>query len=235
MLRAIARPILKDHGFAFHAERSAWRHRGALIDVITFRSMGSHHAAVLGCTTFSFEVTLAIYLADVIEDHPPKVRRGLLCPDEAHCAIRRHIAPAVPGMATSPELWVIDEAGEAIERSVQEATLAIVEHGVPWFGALSGREDVLSLLLDERPPAPGWSAWLVPRPGSQECHRLIGYVALAMGRDDEAHLHLRRALSQWEAFEAAADWVRKDPSYEPRALKATVAALEARRRGDLRA
>ena len=39
----------------------------------------------------------------------------------------------------------------------------------------------------------------------------------------------------WEAFEAAADWVRKDPSYEPRALKATVAALEARRRGDLRA
>ena len=29
--RAVTRPILKDHGFVFHTERTAWRHRGALI------------------------------------------------------------------------------------------------------------------------------------------------------------------------------------------------------------
>jgi hypothetical protein len=225
VLRGIARPILKDHGFASLTERAAWRHRGALVDVITFRSFNSYHAAVMGCTTFSFEVTLGIYLADVIDDYPPKVRRGLLCPDEAVCPIRRHIAPATPRMATSPALWVIDEDGGNIERSVQEATLAIVEDGLPWFAALRGREEILSLLIDERPPEPGWSAWLAPRPGAPESNRLTGYVALAMGRDDEARLYLRRALSQWEAFAAANEWVRKDPSYEPRALKATVASL----------
>lgn len=80
LIRSIVRPVLKAQGFEVATARSVWRHRADTIDVVNFQSFNRYNADVLGCSTFSFAVNLAVYLNAIPAEHPISVRAGRVCP-----------------------------------------------------------------------------------------------------------------------------------------------------------
>ena len=57
--------FLKEQGFSMFTSRSAWRFNQDTIEIINFQSFNSYLAEVLGCTTYSFTVNLAIYFTKI--------------------------------------------------------------------------------------------------------------------------------------------------------------------------
>lgn len=62
--------FLKEQGFIMFTPRSAWRFNQDTIEIIDFQSFNSCLAEVLGCTTYSFTVNLAIYFTKIPDKFP---------------------------------------------------------------------------------------------------------------------------------------------------------------------
>jgi hypothetical protein len=65
--RAIGRtvwPALREAGFESFTGRNAWRYVGKHVDVVNFQSFGGMLADSVGCTSFSFQVNLGLWIPE---------------------------------------------------------------------------------------------------------------------------------------------------------------------------
>lgn len=225
-IRSIVRPVLKAEGFEVVTARSAWRHHGETIHVVNFQSFNRYNADVLGCSTFSFAVNLAVYVNAIPAEHPISVRAGRVCPHEYDSHIRRRLLPRSPLLPKAPDIWVIEESGRNLEETVRAVTTELEEVGLPWLAAFQDLPTVLGVLRD-RVPSPDRLTWLPGNTDSPARNRAVGYVALALGEKTIAAEHLRRALDQLRAFDSDHEKKRlRMPKMVPRALEETVLQLE---------
>ena len=225
-IRSIVGPVLKAEGFEIVTARSRWRHRADTIDVVNFQSFNRYNADVLGCSTFSFAVNLAVYLNAIPEEHPISVRAGRVCPHEYESHIRRRLLPQSPSLPKAPDIWVIEEQGENLEETVRTVKTELREVGLPWLAAFQDLPRVLGMLRDRVPP-PDRLTWLPGNTDSPARNRAVGYVALALGEKSIAAEHLRRALDQLRAFDSEHEKKRlRIAKMVPRSLEETVLQLE---------
>jgi hypothetical protein len=159
-LRALAWPALAEHGFTAHTQRSAWRRRQHLIDVVNFQAavsdgdplyVGPAGHAPLG----SFAVNLGVYFA--FRSALPFTRSPFTFPkdpdrpEEFMCDCRTRLSRiAHPAHPQFPEeLWPVREDGSDARDAVNDALMAIHAHGLSWFEG-SGRLEAVFMDYRQR-------------------------------------------------------------------------------------
>lgn len=164
-------PALSEAGFT-RKGRTAWRRAERTLQVVTVRSFNSYLAAVLGSTTFSFGVSLGVFL-DAIADHSRMTRfvRDRSTPREPDCHIRMFLTkgfdqspaallgeyrqlPATPEYGSAwidrPDLWYVLPDGSNLGVCANDARERILEDGIPWLARMSDERAVIDV-LQKRP------------------------------------------------------------------------------------
>jgi hypothetical protein len=144
-LRSIAWPALAEHGFTEHTQRSAWRHREHVTDVVNFQAaVKSGEPLYLGrqvgdASLGTFAVNLGTYF-DFRRLVPfPMSAFGLpedpSRPEEwrCDCRTRLHRVLHAAESALPQEYWPVHEDGSDAAPAVSDALVAIQTHGLPWF------------------------------------------------------------------------------------------------------
>jgi hypothetical protein len=195
--------LVKKEGFACFTQRTAWRYRGKLIDIINFQSFNAYHAAIMDCTTYSFYIHLGIYLA-VIPSGREWVKRknDELIPHIAQAHITRWIIPKHqwPGKRHK-EVWRINGQNPGLEKIFLRIEKEIRNTGLPWFGTYPEGRQLLDLLIHKKNLSEKNTVSL-GKIDSPKRNEAIGYVAKELGENDIALRYLRRCKEQYEALDA---------------------------------
>jgi len=162
-LREIVWPALKLIGFSRRTQRTAWRDRSGVIQVVNFQSFNSYLAEGLASTTFSFSVNLGVFY-EAIADRSSM--RGFIKdpsrPEEYHCHARKHLGKGIvqPNEPTTrrwfdprptssplgrwvdrPDIWFVLPDGSNLNLVVTDARDRILETGLPWLERLSDLQE----------------------------------------------------------------------------------------------
>ncbi|MBI4697407.1 MAG: hypothetical protein HY758_00400 [Nitrospirae bacterium] len=153
-IREEIRPFLKEAGFSKFSSKGSWRYSESRIDVIIIESFNAYNAAVLGCTTYSFQVEVGCYFPAIPSMHGsygPKEKGGVLMPHYAHCLFshRIHKTLSQPECANR-NIWYIDEDGRYLEDALLDLKNKIQSEGLPWFDKFNGPAAVMAKLEDLR-------------------------------------------------------------------------------------
>jgi hypothetical protein len=158
-LRKELRPLLKERGFQKFTSRYAWRVHDARVDVVNVQSFNDYMAQGLGCTTYSFAVSLGCYFRR-IESAPtfPKVdvSAGHL-PRESQCQFRGRLTRTFDQPELSRrDIWYVDPNGRYLARAVHDVRMALAREGLDWFDAFQNQSWVLRTLRESDPSETLW-------------------------------------------------------------------------------
>lgn len=212
-IRARIRPLLEDAGFVAFTARNSWRYHRDRVDVINFQSFSSHHAEVMGITTYSFAVNLGCYLRYIPDPYPDAPESSSLAgelprPTEYHCHMRGQLRRSYSDKSCARrDIWFIDEHGTNVAEALHDVRMVFVRDGVPWFAQFSTPDHVYDILRSKEERME--SLWGFGRPGSPARRYFLGYAAKAAGRHDEARLNLNLAADT-PSFANIADRLRED-------------------------
>lgn len=227
-LRTVVRPALRARGFGAFSERTAWRYHAGRIDIINFQSFNDYLASTIGCTTYSFALNLSVYLLEIPEARPLKVKSGHPRPEEWLGHLRLHPHRTLEQRELPRlDIWYIDPEGGYVSPAVRDALGVILETGLPWFERWGDDDALLAALTSaDAVLADGTE---LPGAGDSPARNLTtGYVARRCGRVALARAHLSRALEQFEAIDRKnqALTLRKPmPNLTPPQLRQDVKAL----------
>jgi hypothetical protein len=155
-LRSIAWPALAEHGFTEHTQRSAWRHREHVTDVVNFQSAGVkggplYLGAQLGHASLgTFGVNLGTYFDFMrvlpFPRSPWTLPKDPARPDEWTCDCRTTLRRVVYAAASAvrEDLWPVNEDGSDAPEAVRDAVTTIRTHGLVWFAGNGALESVFS-------------------------------------------------------------------------------------------
>jgi hypothetical protein len=177
------------------SSRTAWRHRPDRIEVVNFQSFNAHHAAVIGCTTYSFVVNLGCYVLAIPPQYEPdrmKEKKGRLLPEEYRCHFRGRISPSKDQRVHREKgLWSIDATGSNLDPSLEDVWGVLEGSGLPWFEQFASPAEILRILRNE--PLQDRLHGFGNNP-SPVRHYFLGYVALNSNDRTAAKDHLQHAL-----------------------------------------
>jgi hypothetical protein len=143
-LRGAVWPALKEHGFDRRTARTAWRDRSDQVDVVNFQSFNAYNAAVLGATTFSFQINLGTHPRCRTSTRTPQ-RNDQVRPQEYECDFRRQLTKAISQSEIDrPTLWFVRPDGANLAEVIDDARLALLGTGLGWFDRLAGLDAMLS-------------------------------------------------------------------------------------------
>jgi Domain of unknown function (DUF4304) len=190
-------PALRAVGFVTFSERTAWRHHQDRIDVFSFQSYNSYNAGVLGCTTYSFKVSLGCFSKIIPPDYEPhriKIKAGKLLPSESECHFRGQLSRTFKQAEFKERgLWYMDPKGRYLEPAMKDVASLIERKALPWFDNFSVNEYAIQTLLSSDEDMK--ELWGFGRKDSPVRHYFIGYLALGAGRMDLAERHLSLAVA----------------------------------------
>lgn len=190
-------PVLRMAGFAQFSSRTAWRHHPDRIDVLNFQSYNAYNAEVMGCTTYSFNVSLGCFFKAIASDYEPhkiKIKAGQLLPQEAECHFRGKLSRTFKQAEFKARtVWYIDPKGRYLEQAIGDVESLISSKALPWFAAFADQAYPIDVLLNsDEDMTELWGF------GRKECavrHYFIGYLAAQAGRVDLARHHLSLAVA----------------------------------------
>jgi hypothetical protein len=191
-------PILKDNGFQTFTARNAWRHGDNKIDVINFLSFNSYRAAVFGCTTFSFVITLGVYFKFIpsqfkyMPEYELKVRSNMICPETPYCHVRKQLQKTIKqDEYAGNDVWFVDPNGKNLDDVITNAASVINSDSFSWFSRFENLEETLRMMrFDEEYKF----ADHYGRIDSPIRNYQIGYMALKLGDYDLAETSLKKAI-----------------------------------------
>jgi hypothetical protein len=177
------------------SSRTAWRHHSYRIEVVNFQSFNSHHAAVIGCTTYSFVVNLGCYVLAIPpqdETSQIKEKKARLLPEEYRCHFRSRMSPSDHRCVHREKgLWSIDTTGSNLDPSLEDVWVVLNGSGFPWFDQFASPAEVLRILRTEPLQDRLHGSGNNPSPVR---HYFLGYVALSLNDRPAAKDHLQHAL-----------------------------------------
>ena len=158
-LRTVVWPALDRLGFGRRTSRTAWRDRGAVIQVVNFQSFNSYLADGMGATTFSFCVNLGVYVPEIASiSGMSAFLRDPARPQEPQCQARKHLAKSIAQLdgprrrervdpspnpvsprawVDRPDVWFVHADGSNVDDVVLDARDRILADGLPWLERLS--------------------------------------------------------------------------------------------------
>ena len=137
LIRSEVWPLLRQQGFSAFDSRNAWRHQGATIDVVNFQSFNAYLADSLGCTTFSFALSIGTYVIGGRSEEAIKRDKSMrLLPQEYHCTMRKHLKKrsTVDGFERD-DIFFMDADGRTAAACFREACALLSAVAIPWFDA----------------------------------------------------------------------------------------------------
>jgi hypothetical protein len=176
-IKQIVHPALSERGFETFAPKRAWRHLPDRTWIVEFRSFNTYQASVMGCTTFSFHVELAIALRGGNENalrRPRSVDGNLRTGLSLNGDWQGHV-------------FCIASDGSNLETVVEEARQALVGPAIAWFERFADLDRLLrALLRDDEVPGliPGMDFGQTAFAGTLARNPLIRAVACALGVPD---------------------------------------------------
>jgi hypothetical protein len=176
-IKQIVHPALREHGFDTFAPKRAWQHLPDRTWIVEFRSFNTYQAALMGCTTFSFQVELAIALRG-------EVANALKRPRSVDGDMRTGLSLYGDWRG---QVWRIEEDGSNLASALEEATEALVGPAMAWFERFADLHALLrSLLRDDEVPGliPGMDFGQTAFAGTLARNSLIRAVAYALGVPD---------------------------------------------------
>ena len=183
--------MLKNAGFGEFSPRTAWRYHADRIDVVNFQSFNKYNADVLGVTTFSFCVNLGCFLTDIPSQYPVKQKGGTLVPPESQAQFRARLQRSMFQFWNKhKDLWLIDEAGKSLDKSIADVLVQMRNFGLHWFEQFADRGEILRILQNEPEHGTLWGFGANPSPIRSY---LTGYVALRLGDRETAQINLEAA------------------------------------------
>jgi hypothetical protein len=189
----VVRPVLRNAGWTSFSSRTARRFSDSRIDVVNFQSFNSYLASSIGSTTYSFSIRLGCFFT-VIPHRGLRVKDKLLMPEEYHCQLRHTIRkkfsqPDCP----RTDVFYVDPKGEYLSTVVEAAGQGIATEGLSWFERFSNMREVLRTLREDDETNEG--TWGFGTKSSPARNLYTGYVAVALGENQIATEHLRRAAT----------------------------------------
>lgn len=152
VVRRLARPVLRRHGFERFTGRSGWRFSEETVELIVFRSFNGHVAAGVGCTTFSFAVTAGVAYRCL--------EPGLERPKDYELTFRFELGKYLrqpifhpcgrqaPG--DRPDVWFVLDDGSNVEEAVSDAVTAIEKQALPLLDVYKHPQLAFEALLNGR-------------------------------------------------------------------------------------
>lgn len=203
--------FLKELGFIMFTSRSAWRFNQDTIEIINFQSFNSYLAEVLGCTTYSFTVNLAIYFTKIPDKFPKttiKEKNGFLLPEESDCDFRKCLVKGlIQEEIKRRDIWYIDTMGNNIELAMDDVKQMLISDGLKWFEKYSHMEAVLETLLNEEEDLNGTHGF--GRENSPIRNYIGGYIAYFLQRYDLASCMVEKAIKSG-GFKSVEETLRRD-------------------------
>ncbi len=190
----IARPVLKEAGFAKFTARKAWRYSDQTIDLVDFRSFTSYVATGVGCTTFSFAVTIGVFYRCLDPDFETPQDYNLTFRGDLGKALQQPwFEPQGPMMAAvgdRPDVWYVRPDGSNLTDCVEDATHQLMVGGLPLLDQLGTPDHAYRMLLTETSRSTGFGTPGLSMPGRPDSPRwrdvtiAIGHLVVDDPRDD---------------------------------------------------
>jgi hypothetical protein len=205
-IRAVIRPLLRQHGFVQFSERTAWRYGAGVIHVVNFQSMGRRYAADAEATAHSFAVNLGVHYPPVPQAtglRAISVRNGRLLPQEAQCHIRIRLCKTLEQSESfETDIWHVDRDGQSLPQVTEHVALGMEQQAFPWFVGWSDRREAIQRL--QRSDGLDDGAWASGLSHSPERSRVIAYLAWSIGDLGMAETYLKEALARYRSALAEA-------------------------------
>lgn len=199
VVRRLARPVLRRHGFERFTGRSAWRFNDHTVELIVFRSFTSYVATRVGSTTFSFAVTAGVAYR-CLKPCPERPRdHELTFRFELGKYLRQPVFHPYDREAASdrPDVWFVLDDGSNVEEAVSDAVTAIEKQAVPLLDVYKQPHLAFDALLHDRSSNPSFGAPGITLPGAVGSPRWT-HTAHAIGQltDPHAALRIRAATTE---------------------------------------
>ena len=180
------RPFLKGKGFKNYSGRTYWRYGEDQIDILNFQSFNSYNADVIGCTTYSFALNLAVTLNYIPFEHAVKEKNGLSRPEEYQGHFRKHITKGLQQSELErKDIWYVQENGTNLTEVIEDAGIQIAGDGLGWFEQFDSKQNVLKILTSDNEEDMN-GTWGFGNLNSPNRNRLTGFTALKLGQHDLA-------------------------------------------------
>jgi hypothetical protein len=208
-IRAVIRPLLRQHGFVQFSERSAWRDGAGVIHVVNFPSPGYDRAVAAGYASHPLAVNLGVYYPDVPKEagqRPVRQHRGWPLPAEYESHIRRWLRPSFNQLQAAGygHLWYIDPGGNNVADVLDDVVMHLECDAFPWFERWSDLPSVVQWLrTSDAVPDGTFARGANPSPSRSY---LIGYLARATGDIATASRYLLDALEWYHLLATDGDW-----------------------------
>lgn len=211
--RAIAAEIwpgLRELGFESIQGRVARRKHADHVDILEFNAFNSYEQQRLKLKPGSFSIALGCHLEYIT--NPIAFNGGetvrLAKPTTPDCLLRgelrrRYVRP----IGLDRGIWAIGVLGVPMEKVISSARDAVLGEGIGWFDQFKTPTAVYAL-IEEREEHMS-KLWGFGRPGSPIRHFMLGYAALAAGKQPAARKHLQLALDT-QCFPGHAPRMRAD-------------------------
>ncbi len=191
-INLIIRPMLKANGFDKFTGRTYWRYHCDRIDILNFESFNAYNADVLGCTTFSFGVKLAVFM-NYIPMENVKEKNGLKRPKEYEGHFRSHIDKAIVQKEfPRKDIWFVDKEGKYLETVILDCKAQIEREALIWYERFDKKENVLQILLEEDEQME--KTWGFGNKGSAVRNKFIAYTALELNKKELAKNKLNEVV-----------------------------------------
>lgn len=188
VVRRLARPVLRRHGFERFTGRSAWRFNDDTVELIVFRSFTSYVATRVGSTTFSFAVTAGVAYR-CLEPCPERPKDyELTFRFELGKYLRQPVFHPYDREATSdrPDVWFVLDDGSNVEEAVNDAVTAIEQQALPLLDVYKQPHLAFDALLEGRSSNPTFGTAGITMPGAIGSPRWT-HTAHAIGQLTDPH------------------------------------------------
>jgi hypothetical protein len=122
-----------------------------------------------------------------------KQKDGFFRPEEYECHFRLTLQKTIrqPNLKRT-DVWYVDPSGQNLKVVIEDATKAILEHGLPWFNRFTDLSEVLRTLQEDSESNEGTHG--LGTKVSPNRHFMTGYVAKSLGKTQLAFEHIQKAL-----------------------------------------
>lgn len=201
LIRARVWPMLRQWGFQRFDARMAWRDEGELIEVVQIQSFPSHMASGIGCTTFSFALSIGILVRGsgqelwVKKDH-----KGQLFPNVSECHFQRGLRKrsAVDGFWRD-DIFFVAEDGSTTSLALQESIEVLQSEARNWFQKVGDLEASIEWMeRGNSIPLEELQDRILSNPGSYAWSECLSTLWLALRRQDPKKASVDLCLQQIE-------------------------------------
>lgn len=201
LIRSEVWPVLRQWGFQRFDARMAWREDGELIEVVQFQSFSSQLAGGIGCTTFSFALSIGVFVRGsgqelwVKKDH-----KSQLLPNVSECHFQRGLRKrsAVDGFLRD-DIFFVAEDGSTTSLVLKEAIAVLQSEARSWFQKVGDLEASIEWMeRGNSIPLEDLRNRIVSNPGSYAWSESLSTLWLALRRQEPKKATIDRCLQQLE-------------------------------------